>query len=219
MSGLETPNSTPPGGDTGLFPWWDTFTFEEAEEDLMNNWDASDTIVRQLDSWFHPHATGRRRHTEQREQMVCRRRNLLCNTCEGTPEEHVTDAFLRCNAPGLNKIFLCFTYFIWPGWGMIARCFTLTFTGCLRAQHGHSQGVSTSTCWRLHQPIIYLWWEEIHPEQTYGSSCREAIGFCSLDLTRALQVCPNDWQLCSGWCLWEFKNKSVLFTQLWRKPK
>lgn len=118
-SGLETLNSTPPGGDTGLFPWWDRFTFEEAEEDLLNNWDASDTIVRQLDSWFHPHATGRRGHTEHREQMVSRRRNLLCNTCEGTPEKHGIDVFLRCNASGLNKILLCFTYFIWPGWWMI----------------------------------------------------------------------------------------------------
>lgn len=110
--GLKTLNSTPPGGDTGLFPWWDKFTFEEAEEVLMNNWDASDTIVRQLDSWFHPHPTGRRGHMEQREQMVCRRRNLLCNTCEGTPEEHVIDVFLRCNASGLYKILLFYIFYM-----------------------------------------------------------------------------------------------------------
>lgn len=175
MSGLETLNPTAPGGDTSLFPWWDTFMFEEAEEDMMNNWEASDTKVRQLDSWFHPQATGRRRHTEYQEQMVSRRRNLLCHAGGGAPGEHAIEVFLRCIAPCLNKILPCFTYFMSRVWWMIARCSSLTFTGCLSAQAQAMTGCKpecTSTCWRLRQPIIYLWWGEIHPEQTHGSSCR-----------------------------------------------
>lgn len=144
MSGVGTLNPTAPGGDTSLFPWWDTFMFEEAEEDMMNNWEASDTKVRQLDSWFHPHATGRRRHTEYQEQMVSRHRNLLCHAGGGAPGEHAIEVFLRCTAPCLNKILPCFTYFMSPVWWMIARCSSLTFTGCLSAQHEQWQAANQS---------------------------------------------------------------------------